>query len=113
MREIKEYIRNKKNSDNVIGLDIGGELKHYPILSFDYDITYHRSINHLYPSTSQLTINTKSSNLIFLLSEINFTSKYNIYIGNKEFHRCFVTNYFVNENNVSEFTISVDYLQIN
>jgi hypothetical protein len=113
MREIKQYITNKKTRNNVIRLDIGGEIKHYPILSFDYDITYHNSINHLYVSTSQLTINTNASNLIFLLSDINFTRKYNISIGDRNFYGCFVTNYSVDNDNISKFTISVDYLQIN
>lgn len=111
MREIKEYIRNKKNSDNVIGLDIGGELKHYPILSFDYDITYHRSINHLYPSSSQLRINTTNIDLIHLLS--NNSSKITIIINNRVFHGCFTTSYSLSSDDIKEFIISVDYLQIN
>jgi len=112
MREIKEYVRNKKNN-NVIRLDIGGELKHYPILSFDYNITYNRSLNHLFISTNQLTIKTNDSNLILLLSEINFTCKYNIYIDNKEFYGCFVSSYTEQQNNIKEFTISVDFSIIN
>lgn len=112
MREIKEYLITKKN-DNVIMLNIGGEIKHYPILSFDYNIEYHRSINHLYISNSQLVFKTNSSNLINLLSDHTFTNKYSIYIGNKIFHGCFVTKYEVDLNNITIFTISVDYLEIN
>jgi hypothetical protein len=113
MREIKQYIKNKKTRNNVIRLDIGGEIKHYPILSFDYDITYHRSMNHLYVSTSQLTINTNASNLIFLLSDTTLTGKYTIYIGDRKFYGCFVTSYSIDNDNISKFTISVDYLEIN
>jgi hypothetical protein len=107
MREIKEYVRNKKNN-NVIRLDIGGELKHYLILSFKFNIIYNRN-----PYTSELTIKTNSSDLIYLLSEINFTCKYDIYIDNKEFYGCFVSSYTEQQNNVKEFTISVDSFKIN
>jgi hypothetical protein len=113
MREIKHYIKNKKTRNNVIRLDIGGEIKHYPILSFDYNITYNHSLNHLYVSTSQLIINTKASNLIFLLSDTTLTGKYTIYIGDRKFYGCFVISYSVNNDNITEFTISVDYLEIN
>ena len=111
MREIKKYVEEKKINNNVIRVDIGGEIKHYPISSFDYNISYHNSINRLYISTSQLTIKTNSSNLIFLL--YNFTQKYNFSIGKMDFYGCFVTDYIIDNDNISEFTMNIDYLQIN
>ena len=113
MREIKQYVKNKKKRNNVIGLNIGGEIKYYPILSFGYDISYHDSMGHYMPAICQLTINTRASNLIFLLSDINFTKKYDIYIDNIKFYGCYVIDHSIDNDNISKFTISVDYLVIN
>jgi hypothetical protein len=115
MRGIKQFTKEKnKNNNNVIKLNIGGEVKHYPILSWTYYVDYIlETLNYFYNSNNNLIITTNASNLIFLLSDLSYKPKFDIYINNRDFLGCFVKSYSVNEENITTFEISVDYLRIN
>lgn len=106
MREIKKYIKDKKNK-KVIMINIGGVMKYFPILSFNF----RTSRTNLFSDT-QFSFETTASNLINLLSNFTINTKFNIYIDDLIFHGCFVVSYDVDVNNITTFIVNVDYLEI-
>lgn len=115
MREIKEYLITKKN-DNVIMLNIGGEIKHYPILGIDYDFTYDRSnMDELLVSKLDITIIADAFNLRErLVSAMLLQDSFDIYYGKYKYLRCSMKSYTKSDNNNSyELKIVAEQLEIN
>jgi hypothetical protein len=115
MREIKDYLILKKNV-NVIKLDIGGELKHYPILSFNYDFTYDRSnVDELLVSKIEITIMADAFNLRDkLMTLMLLQESFNIHYGKNKYLRCHMMEYTKSDNNNSyKLRIVAEQLEIN
>jgi len=109
MRQIKDYLRVKKYGYKKIGIDIGGELKHYPISSLICDYSFS---GLGIPYVCRLTIKPIENSLITLLTQNLINEKFNIYHNNNIFFRCFIAKYSI-DNNIYTFDFCVDYFLIN
>lgn len=115
MREIKKFVGQKKTNNKIIGIEIEGVIKRFPISNSTCDVEYSsNNQDYFVNSRIYLTVKTNANNLIeLLLSTTLNNKKINIYIGSRFFNGCFVTSYSKDLNNIVEFTILVDYFVIN
>lgn len=110
MREIKKYVKDKKNKNKVIFVYKNKE-ETYEIIS--YVLITNTNINPIFPATSKLTLYISNSNFYtfveqFLMDRI----KFDIYLNNKTFKSCFFSE--INYGNDRCYTtIYFDYFLIN